>query len=120
MFTTIDRLPAGILGFEAHGRITRDDRSAILIPGIDAARSHGGKVKLLYVTSPDFAGYDEGALFDDAIFGTRHFTAFERIAFVGEDGPYARAVDALDGLMPAALRRFQRRDIDQAKAWLAT
>jgi hypothetical protein len=45
--------------------------------------------------------------------------SFERIAFVGEEGPYAWAVDALDGLMPTALRRFARGDLDRAKAWLA-
>jgi hypothetical protein len=118
MFTPIDRLPNGVIGFEAHGRITRADRQAILIPSIDAART-AGKVKLLYVTGPDFDGYEPGTLFDDAIFGTRHFMSFERIAFVGEEGPYAWAVDALDGLMPTALRRFARGDLDRAKAWLA-
>jgi len=119
MFTPIDRLPEGVIGFEAHGRITRTDRDAILIPRIDAARASGGKIKLLYVTGADFAGYDQGTLFDDAVFGTRHFTSFERIAFVGADGPYARAVDALDGLMPAALRRFSCDQVDRATAWLA-
>ena len=118
MITVIDRLPQGVIGFEAHGRITRTDRQAILIPSIDAART-AGKVKLLYVTGPDFDGYEPGTLFDDAIFGTRHFMAFERIAFVGEEGPYAWAFDALDGLMPTALRRFARGDLDRAKAWLA-
>lgn len=118
MFTPIGGLPEGVIGFEAHGRITDADRRAILIPSIDAARASGGKVKLLYVTASDFTGYDEGTPFDEAVFGTRYFTSFERIAFVGEEGPYARAVDALDGLMPAVLRCFSRGDVDQAKAWL--
>jgi hypothetical protein len=120
MFTPIERLPEGVIGFEAHGRITRADRQAILVPSIDAARASGSKVKLLYVAGSDFAGYDPGSLFDDAVFGTRHFTSFARIAFVGEDGPYARAIAALDGLMPATLRRFARGDLERAKAWLAT
>jgi len=118
MFTQIDRLPEGVIGFEAHGRITSAERNAILIPRIDAARASGNRIKLLYVTGADFDGYEQGTLFDDAVFGTRHFTSFERIAFVGEDGPYARAVDALDGLMPAALRRFSCGEVDRAKAWL--
>lgn len=119
MFTPIDRLPEGVIGIEAHGRITRADRQEILVPRIDAARASGSKVKLLYVTGSDFAGYDQDTLFDDTIFGTRHFTAFERIAFVGEEGPYTRAIDALDGLMPATLRRFACGDIRRAKDWLA-
>jgi hypothetical protein len=119
MFTPIDRLPGGVVGLEAHGQITLADRRSILAPTIDAARRSGGKVKLLYVTRADFVGYDQGALLDDIVFGTRRFTDFERIAFVGVEGPYARAIDALDGLMPATLRRFDRCDIDRAKAWLA-
>jgi hypothetical protein len=119
MFTPIDSLPAGILGVEARGRVSRDDRRAILVPYIETARRHGRKVKLLYVTGPDFAGYDGGTPLDDAVFGTEHFTAFERIAFVSDDGRYARAVEALDGLMPARLRRFDRCEVDAAKAWLS-
>ena len=119
MFTPIDRLPLGVLGVEAHGRITRKDRSGVLSPRIDSARKLGSKVKLLYVTGADFVGYDEGGVFDDAVFGTRHFTDFDRIAFVSDEGPHARAVEELDGLMPATIRRFGRRDVDAAKAWLA-
>jgi hypothetical protein len=118
MFTPINSLPAGILGIEARGRVSRDDRRAILVPHIETARRHGRKVKLLYVTGPDFVGYEEGMPFDDAVFGTEHFTAFERIAFVTDDSRHARAVEALDGLMPARLRRFDRREVDAAKAWL--
>ena len=118
MFTPIDRLPNGVIGFEAHGRITATDRQAVLVPSIDAARC-AGRIKLLYVAGSDFDGYEPRTLFDEAIFGTRHFTFFERIAFVGEDGPYARAIDALEGLIPAALRRFACGDLDRAKAWLA-
>ena len=117
MFTPIDSLPAGILGVEARGRVSSDDRHAVLAPQIETALRKG-RVKLLYVAGADFAGYDEGAPFDDAVFGSRHFNAFERIAFVSDDGRHARAVEALDGLMPVRLRRFDRREIDAAKAWL--
>lgn len=117
MFTPIDSLPADVLGVEARGLVSRDDRRSVLAPRIESARRKG-KIKLLYVAAADFAGYDEDAPFDDAVFGTRHFNAFERIAFVSDDGRHARAVEALDGLMPTRLRRFDRREIDAAKAWL--
>lgn len=119
MFTPIRKLPDGVVGFEARGRVSNADRLALLTPTFDAVRQSGSKVKLLYVTAGDFIGYDPGALLDDVVFGTRHFTDFDRIAFVSDEGPYARAVDALDGLMPAALRRFARNDLDRAKDWLA-
>ena len=56
---------------------------------------------------------------DDAIFGTRHFRDFERIAFLAEDGPYRRAAGAMDGLMPTTLKVFPVEHIEAAKTWLA-
>ena len=119
MFTPIENMPEGVVGFEAHGRVTDNDRRMVLEPTIEWAIESTGKVKLLYVAGSDFAGYDRGGLYDEAVFGTRHFTDFDRIAFVADDGPYARSVAALDGLMPAAVKVFSVRDIGQAKEWLA-
>ena len=119
MFKTIENLPDGAVGFEAHGRVTDADRRTILEPTIEWALETNGKVRLLYVAASDFVGYDRGGLYDDAVFGTRHFTDFDKIAFVSDEGPYDRAVKAMDGLMPAALRVFATADIGKAKDWLA-
>jgi hypothetical protein len=119
MFTPIAALPAGAIGFAARGRITQSDRSSVLEPSILSALAGGGKIKLLYVAGPDFAGYDEEAPWDEAVFGTRHFTDFDRIAFVADDGPHHLAVRALEGIMPAKLRVFHPDEIDAAKDWLA-
>jgi hypothetical protein len=119
MFTPIEDLPKGAVGFEAHGRVTDADRRSVLEPTIEWALETSDKVRLLYVAAPDFAGYEHSDLYDEAIFGTRHFTDFDRIAFVADDGPYARSVAALDGLMPASLRVFASGEIEQAKDWLA-
>jgi len=119
MFRAIDEMPKGAIGFAASGMVTAADREEILEPTIDWAIEANGKVRLLYVAGPEFAGYEEGAILDEAVFGTRHFTDFDRIAFVADDGPYDRAVQALEGLMPAALRVFKPFDLEAAKEWLA-
>jgi len=119
MFKPIEDLPNGAVGFEAHGTVTDAERRAILEPTIEWALERADKVRLLYVASDDFDGYESGDLYDDAVFGTRHFADFDRIAFVAEEGPYARSVAAIDGLMPANVRVFGRGEVDQAKAWLA-
>ena len=117
MFMRIENLPRGTIGVEASGRVTRSDQKSVLEPTISSARE-GGRVRLLYVAGPPFDGYDGGAAFDEIVFGTRHFADFAKIAFVAEDGPYDRAVHALEGLMPAALKVFPAGEIEAAKAWL--
>ncbi len=119
MFTRIENLPGGTIGFVASGHVTVDDRHGVLEPTIELAVGTGSRVRLLYVAANDFAGYDRGGLYDEAVFGTRHFTHFEKIAFVAEDGPYNRAVHAMEGLMPAALRVFPPSEIAAAQEWLA-
>jgi len=118
MFTSIDNLPAGIVGVVANGMVTADDRLRILEPSIAGAVAAGGRARLLYVAASDFAGYDRGGLYDDAVFGTRHFNHFDRIAFVVNDGPYQRAVLAMNGLMPARLKVFAPSEIVAAREWL--
>jgi hypothetical protein len=118
MFTQIDNLPAGFVGVVASGKVTANDRLRVLEPSIEGAVETAGRVRLLYVAGSDFSGYDRGGLYDDAVFGTRHFNDFDRIAFVADDGPYQRAVLAMNGLMPARLRVFQPSDIAAARAWL--
>lgn len=119
MFTQIDNLPAGAIGFRAAGRITSQDRDTVLEPTIRTALGDNRQIRLLYVVEPDFAGYDSNAPFDNVVFGTQHFRDFEKIAFLAEDGPYSRAVGAMDGLIPASLKVFPTGDVEAAKAWLA-
>ena len=119
MFKQIEDLPAGAIGFVASGRITADERQNVIEPSLSRAIASGRRVRLLYVAGPDFEGYDRGGLFDDAVFGTRHFAHFERIAFVAEDGPYNRAVHAMEGLIPADLRVFAPVEMTAARSWLS-
>ncbi|MBN8995238.1 MAG: STAS/SEC14 domain-containing protein [Rhizobiales bacterium] len=119
MFTTIDDMPAGAIGFAASGVVTAADRSGVLEPTIGSALAEGGRVRLLYVAGEDFAGYDAGMPLDEAVFGSRHFADFAKIALVSDTCSLRRAVRALDGLMPAELRVFRQAEVETAKLWLA-
>jgi hypothetical protein len=119
VFTPIAEMPTGAVGLAARGRITQHDRRTVLEPIIASILESGDKVKLLYFAGDDFDGYDEDSPWDEGVFGTRHFTDFERIAFVTDEAPYHHAVRALEGFMPADLRVFSADEIEAAKEWLA-
>ena len=118
MLTEITGMPDCAIGFAASGVVTTAERQRVLEPEIHSARANG-KIRLLYVAGPGFAGYGNGVPLDEAVFGTRHFTDFQKIAFVAEHGPFDRAVTALSGLMPAAVRVFPVDEVEAAKEWLA-
>jgi hypothetical protein len=119
MLTPIDNLPTGAIGFVANGKITSDDRHGVFEPTMNKALETTERVRLLYIAGRDFRGYEHGAAYDEAVFGSRHFRHFEKIAFVSDEGPFHRAVVAMTGLVPASVMVFTRHQIAEAKAWLA-
>jgi hypothetical protein len=119
MLKELDNMPSGAIGFRASGKVSSDEGRNVLSPAIEAARSGGKKLRFLYFADDGFDGYESGRIWDDAVFGSRHFSDFEKLAFVSDQAAYRRAVAMLEGLMPTALKVFRTRELDQAKAWLS-
>jgi hypothetical protein len=119
MLTALTDLPDGAIGFRAIGRVSVEERRAVLAPALDRALRKGKKLRFLYVAGPEFDGYEFGHIWDEAVFGSRHFGDFEKLAFVSDQTAYRRAVATLEGLMPTALKVFRTRELKAAKDWLA-
>jgi hypothetical protein len=119
MLTALTDLPDGTIGFRASGRVSAEERRAVLAPALDRALRRGRKLRFMYVAGPEFDGYESGDIWDEAVFGSRHFGDFEKLAFVSDKAAYRRAVATLDGLMPTALKVFRTRELKAAKDWLA-
>lgn len=119
MITAITDLPDGVVGFSAEGTVTDADYKDNLVPAVEAALKAGGKLRLLYLLGPGFDGYAPSAMWDDTLFGARHYFDFEKIACVTDNETYGSLVRSLGFLMPAAVRVFAVKDLDAAKAWLA-
>lgn len=119
MLTVMNDLPSGVVGFSASGTVTDEDYKTVLIPTVENALESGAKIRLLYVLGPDFGNYATGAMWDDTLFGARHYFDFEKIACVTDHEIYSAMVKSFGILMPAAVRAFAIKDLAAAKAWLA-
>ena len=82
MLTTMTDLPDGVIGFSAEGTVTDADYKTVLIPAVEDTLKAGGKVRLLYFLGPQFEKYAPGAMWDDTMFGARHYFDFEKVACV--------------------------------------
>jgi len=119
MITQIEGLPAGTLGFRAHGQVTSKDYENIVVPDVEAAFALNRKLRLMYVTAEDFTGFDPGAMWDDAKLGMRHLSGWERAALV-TDVPWLRnTASAFGFFMPGRFRLFKGSEIDEAFAWIS-
>ena len=119
MIAQIERLPAGTLGFRAHGQVTAQDYENVVVPDVEAAFALNRKLRLLYVTADDFTGFDPGAMWNDAKMGARHFSGWDRVALV-TDVPWLRGTaTAFRFAIPADFRLFHGREIDEATRWIS-
>jgi SpoIIAA-like len=119
MLKLIEDLPDGVVGVEAHGKVTAEDYENVLVPAVEAARKDG-KVRLLYVFGDDFPDYSAGAAWEDAKLGIGHLRSWERIAVVSDEDWLRRAVGGLGWLMPGEIKVFKTHDLDDAREWVAS
>jgi hypothetical protein len=118
MIKQMEGLPAGTLGFRAHGQVTAADYERVVVPDVEAAFALNRKLRLLYVIDEDFTGFDPGAMWDDLKMGARHFSGWERVALV-TDVPWLRATaNAMGFMVPGEFRLFALADLEKAKRWI--
>jgi SpoIIAA-like len=118
MIEQMQDMPAGTLGFVAHGRVSADDYANVIIPDIEAAFQMNRKLRLLYVIAPDFTGFEPGAMWDDARIGFRHFLGWERAALVCDVSWLRNLAHATGFLVPAEFRLFPLAELAEARRWI--
>jgi len=119
MIKCMQGLPAGVIGFEASGKVSGHDYESVLMPAVEAATAEGGKLHLLYLLGPGFDGYEFGAIWDDTKVGLRHLGAWQKIALVSDVEWMRNAVKVFGFALPGEMRVFSVAELEQAKTWLA-
>jgi hypothetical protein len=122
MIEPIQDMPAGAIGFDFTGKISRRDYDEVLIPALQAA-FEGKEVRCLCVLGPDFDGYEAGAVWEDvktgAKFGVGHLSAWKRTALVTDVDWIRHATTLFGWLAPGELRLFPVEELAHAKTWVA-
>ncbi len=117
MITVIEGMPEGTVGFEASGRVTREDYVAVLVPAVEAAAG-SGPVRLLYVLGKDFESFSPGAMASDTRLWAGHVGHWERLAVATDVEWVERAVHAFGWLVHGQVRVFGADEVDAARSWL--
>jgi hypothetical protein len=117
LFETIPGIPAGVIGFEAVGKVEAADYEDVLMPAI--ARCAGaGDVRLVLVLGDRFTGYSPGAMKEDAGL-VSHAKAWKRTALVSDLGWVAHLATAFGWMVPGEFKHFSLAERDAAIAWVA-
>jgi len=110
-------LPAGVIGFEASGRLRAEDYRDVILPVLERAAATG-EVRFVIVMR-DFDGMSGGALWQDLKVGIEHLRAWKRIALVTDLEWMRRLTDLFGWMTPGETKTFPLAQLDEAAAWAA-
>lgn len=118
MLKRIEDMPAGTVGFEAHGEVEDDDWEEVVEPILREELARGGKLRVLYLLGPNAQEVEGDAIEAGAGFRARHAMSFDRVAVVSDEDWLPPALKTLSFLVPGKAKGFRVADLASAKAWL--
>jgi SpoIIAA-like len=113
----LNDMPAGVIGFQANGKLHAEDYRDVLLPAVEAAAANG-EVRIVIVIA-EFDGLSAGGLWQDLKMGVEHLRGWRRIALV-TDIEWMTQMTAMFGWMtPGEVKHFPLAERDTAIAWAA-
>jgi len=119
MIEQLKNFPQNVLAFVCHGRVTKADYDAVLVPAVMKALERNERVRLYYETAADFAGMDPGAVWEDFRVGMEHLSRWERVAVVTDIEWIKQTMRFFSFLMPGAMKSFPGSEAAQAREWIS-
>lgn len=103
-----------LLAVKASGTVTDEDYQKVFIPHLESViKAHPGKVRNLFIFADDFRKYEMAAAWDDAVFGVKHRSDFEKAAVVGGPGWIEWGTKLLSHIVSGEVKHFE----NEADAW---
>jgi hypothetical protein len=117
VISQLDDVPAGVIGFEATGKIAAEDYREVILPALQQA-AEAGDVRFVIVMR-DFDGISGGALWQDLKLGIEHLRSWKRIALVTDIGWMSHLTDLFGWMTPGETKTFPLDQKNQALNWVA-
>lgn len=119
MIEALKGFPTNVLVFSWKGHVTKHDYETVLIPAIEEALKHQGKVRLYYQIDTDFSGFAYGAMWDDFKIGMEHLLRWERIAVVTDLDWVEFTFRAFSFVIPGVAKVFRVDEKAKARKWIS-
>lgn len=117
MITILPETDGKTLVVQGSATITTRDYETLLIPELDRLIQHYGKIRVVFYFDETFAGWDFGAIWDDAKFGIKHRYDFERAALVSAPAWVGWAAKVSSHFCHCEIKTYPESDLAEAIAW---
>ncbi len=114
-------MPPGTVGFNAAGKLTREDSLTVLEPALNEAMT-AGEIRMLFRLT-DFHGLEPGAWFQDIKtglgLGVGHHSAWKRSAISHRRRLGGQSVQAVCLDDPGEVAVYNLHQLQEAKTWVS-
>jgi hypothetical protein len=117
MIKELNDMPAGVIGFEASGKLHAEDYRDVVLPALERAAA-AGEVRFVIVMR-DFGGMSGGALWQDLKVGIEHLRAWKRIAVVTDIDWVSHMTSLFGWMTPGEVKTFPIAQQAEAVEWVA-
>jgi SpoIIAA-like len=117
MITTLDGLPAGVIGFEASGKIAAEDYRDVVLPALEQAAKIGD-IRFVIIMR-DFDGISGSAIWQDLKIGIEHLHSWKRTALVTDIDWMSHLTNLFGWMTPGETKTFPLDQKEQALKWVA-
>lgn len=107
-----------VLIIKASEKLTAEDYEETFIPTLDKLIEEHEKVRLIFYLDETFTGWELGAMWDDAKFGLKHGSDFEKCAVVGGPKWVEWATKITAHLMPGQVKTYHGEELKEAIEWI--
>jgi hypothetical protein len=118
MLEIMSESQGNVLAVKAQDKLTEGDYRELFIPTLEALLQEHGKVRLLFLLDESFAGWELGALWEDAKFGLKHKDDFEKLAVVGGAKWVAWGTRLFAYFMEGQVKTFPLEELSAAREWI--
>ena len=118
MIEVLSKSQGKTLGVRLTGKATDEDYEKIFIPALENLIKEYGKIRCLYFMDEGFQGWELGAMWDDAKFGIKHKSDFEKIAVVGGPKWAEWCKKIASHLVAAEIKTYPADQLDDAWSWV--
>lgn len=115
-------MPAGTIGLQASGTLTRGEYREVLEPALQEGTA-SGELRMVFVLT-DFHGVEPAAVPEDIKTGLSawfvHHSAWKRFALVTDVDWVAKAMHLFAWIAPGEVMIYGLDGLEDAKAWVAS
>jgi len=113
----IESLEGNTIGMKVVDKLTDEDYTNVLIPGLEQILQNHDKVRVL-VDATEFKGWNLAAAWDDVTFGMKHRNDFEKFAVVGGKEWMNWGAKLGAQFMSGEVKTFSAEEREQAWEWI--